>query len=266
MERAIAFLRFSVGMVVFAGGIVIGIAVSTLGETRLIPPIGTTQPVADARYVNESGDTMTGALTMPAGAAGTPALVGPDADSGMFFLSNGKHIVWGVDGVEVCRITANDVRFPAGSSTEPSIVVSDADTGFAYSSKGQALMAIVDGQIRAQFDSTGIVCDTGLVMGSPITRDVDAGLTASTTQTQGQGTLTSEVNEVATCANNNDTVTLPTAAAGLKILVINNGAKTLQIFPASGDNLGAGVDTSTTLSSDSNVTYQAYDATNWEVM
>ena len=97
-----------------------------------------------------------------------------------------------------------------------------------------------------------------------ISRDVNAGLTASITQTQGQGALTAEINEVATVTNVNDTVTLPTASAGLIITVINNGANTLKIFPALGDNLGAGVDISTTLAAGSNVTYVAYDATNWE--
>ena len=97
-----------------------------------------------------------------------------------------------------------------------------------------------------------------------ISRDVNAGLTASTTQTQGNGALTAEINEVSVCANANDTVTLPTAVAGLKIVIINNGAQTLQIFPASGDNLGAGVNTATTLAAAGNVTYAAFDATNWE--
>lgn len=92
---------------------------------------------------------------------------------------------------------------------------------------------------------------------------VTAGITASTTQTQGQGPLTTELNEVSTVANANDTVTLPTAVAGLRITVINNGANTLKIYPASGDNLGAGVDTSTTLATSTVRTYIAYDATNW---
>jgi hypothetical protein len=96
------------------------------------------------------------------------------------------------------------------------------------------------------------------------TRDVNAGLTASITQSQGQGALTAEVNEVATCANDNDTVTLPSAATGMWVTVINNGAKTLQIFPASGDDLGQGVDTSTTLATGTNTIFQAYDVTNWE--
>src|SRR5574343_591580 len=37
----------------------------------------------------------------------------------------------------------------------------------------------------------------------------DAGITASTTQTQGQRPLTANINEIATCANANDTVTAP---------------------------------------------------------
>ena len=94
----------------------------------------------------------------------------------------------------------------------------------------------------------------------------DSGITASTTQTQGQQALVAEVNEVSTVANANDVVTLPAAAVGRRCVIMNNGANTLQIFPASGDNLGAGVDTSTTLASGSNVVYQAYDATNWEVI
>lgn len=95
---------------------------------------------------------------------------------------------------------------------------------------------------------------------------VTTGIVASTNQTQGQGALTREINVVATCANANDTVTLPAAVAGRTCVVINNGAQVLQIFPASGDNLGAGVDTATTLAAGSNRRFVAYDSTNWEVV
>ena len=105
-----------------------------------------------------------------------------------------------------------------------------------------------------------------VVLAKLLEHSVTAGITASTTQSQGQGALTSEVNEVATVANASDVVTLPTAVAGLRVIIINNGANTLQIFPASGDDLGAGVDTSTTLASGSNVDLAAYDATNWETI
>lgn len=99
----------------------------------------------------------------------------------------------------------------------------------------------------------------------PNTR-TEAGIVASTTQTQGQRPLTRRVNEIATCANPNDTVTLPSAGAGKEIIIINNGAQTLKIYPASGDNLGAGVDASTTLAAGSNRRYVAYNDTNWEIV
>lgn len=93
---------------------------------------------------------------------------------------------------------------------------------------------------------------------------VTSGITASTTQTQGQGALTATINELATVANANDTVTLPSAEVGMVVYVVNNGANTAQIFPASGDNLGQGVDTAETLASGASVTYSAHDATNWD--
>jgi hypothetical protein len=97
-------------------------------------------------------------------------------------------------------------------------------------------------------------------------RSVSASVTASTTQTQGQGALTAEVNNLSTVANPNDTVTLAAAEAGLCQTINNNGASTAQIFPASGDAIAGGsVDAATTLAAGSNITYCAHDGTNWEI-
>ena len=93
-----------------------------------------------------------------------------------------------------------------------------------------------------------------------------SGITASTTQTQGNGELSNQINEIATCANANDTVTLMPATAGYSCTIINNGANTLRIYPGGSDNLGAGVDTATTLAAGSNITFAAYDGTNWETI
>jgi len=92
---------------------------------------------------------------------------------------------------------------------------------------------------------------------------VETSIAASTTQSQGQMALTKQLNIVTTVANANDVVTLPTALTGRRCCVANLGANTLQIFPAASDNLGAGVNTSTTLAAGVNVTFKAYDATNW---
>ena len=103
-----------------------------------------------------------------------------------------------------------------------------------------------------------------LIGSSQFLRTVTSGITASTTQTQGQGALTRDINEVSTVANASDTVTLPTATVGAYCLVINDGANLLQVFPASSDNLGAGVNTATTIRSGSRKLFIAYDVTNWE--
>ncbi len=101
-------------------------------------------------------------------------------------------------------------------------------------------------------------------MVTSLTRSTTASITASITQTQGQQALTTDINEISTCANANDTVTLPAALAGRSCLVINNGAQTLQVFPASGDNLGAGLNTSTTIVAGSRKLFVAFNSTDWE--
>ncbi len=74
------------------------------------------------------------------------------------------------------------------------------------------------------------------------------GLTAGTTQTQAGGlALTDRVNDVTTVANDNDAVTLKTTAQGVVQIVYNNGANILQVFPALSDDLGEGVNLSTTI-------------------
>lgn len=116
--------------------------------------------------------------------------------------------------------------------------------------------------------STGnwaILTNLGLVQfGDLLLECFQTGITASTTQTQGQGPLTKNINIVSTVANANDTVTLPSAAAGLSVFIRNNGAQTLKIFPASGDNInGTGVNAAVTLAAGASVTYQTADTTNW---
>lgn len=90
-----------------------------------------------------------------------------------------------------------------------------------------------------------------------------AGIAASTIQTQGQQPLTANINEVAIVVNANDVVTLPSAVAGLQVIIINNGVNNLQIFPASGDNInGYGLNISIIIDA-GDVIFTAYDSTNW---
>lgn len=101
----------------------------------------------------------------------------------------------------------------------------------------------------------------------PVQFTTAAGIVAGTTQTQADGfALTKQINEVSTVANDGDTVVLPTAVAGDTCIVINNdSAEALRIFPFSGDDLGAGTNValSIDLAPGAVATFLAYDANNW---
>ncbi|KKN46594.1 hypothetical protein LCGC14_0671440 [marine sediment metagenome] len=130
---------------------------------------------------------------------------------------------------------------------------------------GNAKMTLA---IDGNFGIGTIIPTAALQMGNDklIAVDVNAGLTASTTQEQGQGALTAQVNEISTVANDGDTITLPAAVTGIEIEIINNGANTLKIFPASGDDLGLGTGATTSfeeLEANERVKFVAYDTTNW---
>ena len=90
-------------------------------------------------------------------------------------------------------------------------------------------------------------------------------ITASTTQSQGQGALTKTYNEISVCAHADDVVTMPSAVAGKYVYIANNGAENLQIFPASGDNFQDEVtDASLTLANGGKFIAWAEDDTIWQ--
>jgi hypothetical protein len=69
-------------------------------------------------------------------------------------------------------------------------------------------------------------------------------LTADIGSAQGGCPLTSSFNVVSVCANAGDAVTLPAVfQAGTVIFIKNNGAASCDVFPASGDDAGAGANT-----------------------
>ena len=118
-----------------------------------------------------------------------------------------------------------------------------------------------DNLIEGVFSSTQNTRE--VYLNAHLKKSLTAGITASVTQTQGQGALTTDLNQVSTCATANDTVTLPSAVAGYECTVMNSGVSNLQIFPASGDDLGAGVNTAISIPPSTYKTFTSYDTTNW---
>lgn len=116
-----------------------------------------------------------------------------------------------------------------------------------------------DNEIIFDFQN-GLKMEQGLIKKSTL-----AGQTADVGSAQGGLPITTDIIEISTVGTTGDSTTLPSAEVGLEIFIINNGANACDVFPASGDNLGAGVDTASSLAAGNNITYVAYDATNWEV-
>lgn len=84
-----------------------------------------------------------------------------------------------------------------------------------------------------------------LLLPGDFTEDsLEDSITAGTTQTQAGATaFTKTINRITVCANASDAVKLPTAKGGRGIEVINDGAQSAAIWPASGDSIeGASVD------------------------
>lgn len=104
------------------------------------------------------------------------------------------------------------------------------------------------------------------LMSSGILRQaVTATITADVGSIQGGSALTRGVNEISICATAGDAVTLPTAVAGQLVYIVNHGAQSADVFPASGDAINeAAVNTAKALAADAAMICHSYDGTNWE--
>ncbi len=120
--------------------------------------------------------------------------------------------------------------------------------------------------------AAGVVTETGTqtLTNKTITAlkvGVSAGNTANVNSAQGDNPITTTFYEIATCANAGDACTLPTAAAGLVVIVANNGAESADVFPASGDDIDkAGVNTAYALASGSNTIFICEDTLDWDTV
>lgn len=97
-----------------------------------------------------------------------------------------------------------------------------------------------------------------------VDNEMETGIIASVVQTQAGGTpIVSSWNEVATVANFADAVTLMSATAGRIVMIINNGANFMSVFPDVGQDLGMGVDVAELIAPNLEVMYWGFSATQW---
>jgi hypothetical protein len=94
---------------------------------------------------------------------------------------------------------------------------------------------------------------------------VSATVTAGT-DAQGFSPLTKDINIITTNANNPGAVTLPTAQAGMRIMIRNTTANSLKVYPATSaqiDALGANAAFGTALTQNTQRQFYAISATQW---
>lgn len=183
--------------------------------------------------------TMVGATTGPIGLKITMDAI---TESSMVYLDNG-----GASLTTGFFINCNDDG--AGLFT----VGANGATVIAGSASGTAALTVTAGDF---------------VMGAGVLRlAVSAGVTAAVGSSQGDGPITRSIVEIATVGTGGDAVTLPAAAAGQVVYVINHGANAADVFPASGDTINEGtVDVATSCAVNETLLCIAYDTGNWEVV
>lgn len=100
----------------------------------------------------------------------------------------------------------------------------------------------------------------------PVTYTSQTGITAFATGGQGSATqLSASFNEVTTAATAGDSVKLPAAKAGLRVVVKNDGASAIDVFPYTGDTINDGAaNAAIRVEVGSIVSFYAISATNWE--
>ena len=117
-------------------------------------------------------------------------------------------------------------------------------------------------ELTNSIDKDGQTPITGILKHS-----VTVGQTANTGSVQGNNPITTEFYEIATCANPGDAVTLPTAVAGQLVIIVNNGAQSADVFPASGDKIdGGSVNVAFALAAGANALFICQDGTDWDTL
>jgi hypothetical protein len=115
-------------------------------------------------------------------------------------------------------------------------------------------------EITNSIDKDGQTPISGILQHS-----VAVGQTANTGSVQGNNPITTEFYEIATCANAGDACTLPSSVAGQLVIVVNNGANSADVFPASGDKIdGGSANAAFALAAGANALFICQDGTDWD--
>ena len=184
-----------------------------------------------------------------------PNKADPDTGTGWISANKTALIAGGVNAmsIEATVLTPNvpiasgtiEITEAAGNQDINLVDIAITATSLVGESKSYALAIDANPIITAKAlsDGAGSISELEAILGGYLRRKSSTAITADAGSAQGGSPLVSDVNVITVCAIAGDSITLPVDQLGREILVINNGAQSADCFPASGDDLGAGVNT-----------------------
>ncbi len=199
------------------------------------------QEMSDEIMAAEIGDH----LVMPStNEPATPTIAFGDGTRGLYEISANVFgfslsaaLIWTMSASAFSGALGGALLNEAPTVSNPSVVpiLADPDTGIGGTANA---LAMISGGVA------GIICTSD---GTDIIQTVEAnvGLTAHTDSGQGDGPITSSYNVYSTVAVAGDAATLPAVFAVGALVYIKNdaAANSMDVFPASGDDLSEGTDT-----------------------
>lgn len=206
---------------------------------------GETKDFLNVKELNVGSQDGTGS------SATNPSIKFGDGDTG-FYESSDDVIEVTINGAKTFSWIGNNFESDtaagaamineSATSANPTLVPNqaDSDTGIGWNATDE-LSLIAGGTEAIRFFESGNAIR--------IRHQVTIGITANTGSSQGDGILASAHNVISISGSAGDAVTLPATFPIGEIITIKNdaAANAIDIFPASGDDLGAGTNTALSL-------------------
>ena len=193
--------------------------------------------------------------------AATPTLAFGDGDTGIYesvddtlIIANNGLKRWEFAGTGIFRSSNASgpvIFFSGASATAPVIAPKQSDDNTGLGAAADDALSIISGAIEA-IRLTEVSSHVLQAVQSNV------GLTADVGSAQGNGVILSSHNVYSTVATAGDAATLPaTFIVGTVVWVTNDGANSMDVFPASGDDAGGGTDTAVAVTAGASALFRA---------
>lgn len=159
-----------------------------------------------------------------------------------------------ITGTNITGITVSRALTSDGSGDLVAATTTATEIGYVNN---------VTSAIQTQIDTKAALA--GPTFTGTVKRSVTDGITAFSGGGQGSAVaLTTDINEISVSAANADSVALPGGVTGMEIIVINNdAAETIDVFPASGDYVNGNLNTALNVASQKQARFTCYKTDYW---